>query len=95
MPDGLTDQMQLYVDYAWYRDEVEKEAQSWLSRTGFVMEIEIRGDLILDCHRQAVDANAVGLIPAPTGNGTPGGTYLSSFWVKPKPGTYWNDSENA
>jgi hypothetical protein len=95
MPDGLTDQMQLYVDYAWYRDELEKEAQSWLSRTGFVMEIEIRGDLILDCHRQAVDANAVGLIPAPTGNGTPGGTYLSSFWVKPKPGTYWNDSENA
>ena len=96
LPAGLTDQIRLYVAYAWYHDEVEKDAESWLSRTGFVMEIEVHGDLILDCHRQAVDANAHGRSPAPSGNGTPGGTYISSFWVKPKPGPkYWNEIENA
>ena len=85
LPDGHTDQMRLYVDYLWYRDEIEKEAQSWLSRTGFGMEIEIRGDLILDCQHQQLDANAHGLDPMPSGNGSPGGTFISTFWVKPKP----------
>jgi hypothetical protein len=59
--DGLTDQIRVFVDYYWYNDEVEQEAKSWLSKTGFAMEIEIRGDLILDCQRQQVDANARGL----------------------------------
>jgi hypothetical protein len=45
------------------------------------VEIEIRGDFILDCNGQALDANAVGLRDVPTGNGTPGGTYLSTFRV--------------
>ena len=45
------------------------------------VEIEVRGDFIVDCNGQTVDANAVGLSPAPTGNGTPGGTFLSSFHV--------------
>ena len=38
------------------------------------VEIEVRGDFILDCNGQPVDANAVGRAAAPTGNGTPGGT---------------------
>jgi hypothetical protein len=45
------------------------------------IEIEVRGDFIVDCNGQTVDANAVGLSPAPTGNGTPGGSFLSTFRV--------------
>jgi len=45
------------------------------------VEIEVRGDFIIDCNGQAVDANAVGLSPGPTGNGTPGGTFVSRFKV--------------
>jgi hypothetical protein len=52
------------------------------SKYGTPVEIEIRGDLILDCNGQAVDANAIGLSAAPTGNGTPGGTHLSTFRVR-------------
>ena len=49
------------------------------SRGEHAVEIEVRGDFIVDCNGQPVDANAVGLSPAPTGNGTPGGTFLSSL----------------
>jgi hypothetical protein len=56
------------------------DGESWI-------EIEIRGDLILDCNGQAVDANAVGASPFPTGNGTPGGTFVSSFCVAPREST--------
>jgi hypothetical protein len=46
------------------------------------VEIEVRGDFIVDCNGQTIDANAIGLSPAPTGNGTPGGTFFSSFHVQ-------------
>ena len=47
------------------------------------VEIEIRGDLILDCRGQAVDANSIGRRnQGPFGNGTPGGTFLSIFPLK-------------
>ena len=49
------------------------------------VEIEVRGDFIVDCNGQPVDANAVGRRSAPTGNGTPGGTFLSTFRVEPRP----------
>ena len=48
------------------------------------VEIEVRGDLIVDCLGQQVDANSSGRVPHPTGNGSPGGTYLSSFTVGPR-----------
>jgi hypothetical protein len=54
-----------------FRDEVSR------------VEIEVRGDYIVDCNGQAVDANPVGLRAAPSGNGTPGGTYVSTFSVAP------------
>ncbi len=44
-------------------------------------EIQVRGDYLLDCNGQTVDANARGLMAAPTGNGTPGDTYLSTFLI--------------
>jgi hypothetical protein len=49
------------------------------------VEIEICGDFILDCNSQAIDANAHGLSPNPTGNGVPGGTFRSTFPVGPRP----------
>ena len=81
LPPGTTNQMRLQVRPEWIRDEIEHGRESWLSERNFRIEITIRGDLILDCHEQAVDANAVGLRPSPTGNGTPGGTFVSNFRV--------------
>jgi hypothetical protein len=49
------------------------------------IEIEVRGDFIVDCNGQTVDANAFGLSPGPSGNGTPGGTFLSTFVVDVRP----------
>ncbi|MEA2942692.1 MAG: hypothetical protein QOD09_3221 [Bradyrhizobium sp.] len=47
------------------------------------VEVEIFGDLILDCRGQPVDANSVGPRIVPTGNGTPGGTCRLTFRVVP------------
>lgn len=52
---------------------------------GVRIEIEVRGDYIVDCNGQTIDGNPRGLSPSPSGNGTPGGTYLSTFHVAPKP----------
>jgi hypothetical protein len=46
-----------------------------------LVEIEVRGDLIIDCNGQTVDANPAGPVGTPSGNGAPGGTFLSSFIV--------------
>ncbi len=48
------------------------------------IEVEVRGDFILDCNGQPVDANAVGRSRRRTGNGTPGGTFVSAFQVAPR-----------
>jgi hypothetical protein len=82
LPPGTTDQFTVTVDRRWFRDEIDTLGESYLSERNFMVEIEIRGDLIVDCSGQAVDANAVGVSPAPSGNGTPGGSYLSTFMVK-------------
>jgi hypothetical protein len=81
----MTDQMSFVVRPRWVRDEIEPGGQSWLTDREFTVEIEIRGDLILDCHGLALDGDAIGLRAAPSGNGTPGGTYLSCFHVEKKP----------
>jgi len=55
--------------------------------------IEVRGDFILDCHGQPVDANARGFAlrkepgkpVRPSGNGKPGGTLASTFTVERAP----------
>jgi len=84
LPAGTTNQMRVKVRPEWIRDEIERGRESWLSERDFRIEIEIYGDYILDCHGQAIDANQVGLRPAPTGNGSPGGTYRSNFRVERK-----------
>jgi hypothetical protein len=48
----------------------------------FRVEIEIRGDFIVDCNGQTVDANPRGLTKIPTGNGVPGDRFLSTFKIE-------------
>jgi hypothetical protein len=71
------------VDAGWVDDAIESRKKFFNEHPASV-EIEVRGDFIVDCNGQTVDANAVGLSPAPTGNGTPGGTFYSSFRVHPR-----------
>jgi hypothetical protein len=77
---GLVTRATLIVESAWVDDAVDSRKRIFNRREALI-EIEIRGDYIVDCNGQTVDANAVGLSPSPTGNGTPGGTFLSTFRV--------------
>jgi hypothetical protein len=70
----------------------DPNVEEWLTA-----EIEVYGDYILDCHHQAIDANAHGFAlrkpkppdgqnvdetpPKHIGNGTPGGSFLSVFRI--------------
>ena len=75
----------LVVDGEWFADELRRGAKRWSVFRDDVsqVEIEVRGDYLVDCNGQAVDANPRGLQSVPSGNGTPGGTYLSTFSVAP------------
>jgi len=82
-PDGLATRATLVVDAGWLSDAV-KGSKTIFNEDPTTVEIEVRGDLIVDCNGQTVDANSHGLWPAPSGNGTPGGTFFSSFHVEPR-----------
>jgi hypothetical protein len=85
-PDGpLTDQFVVEVRRRWVNDEIKEDGESELRENDFVVEFEVRGDLLEDCEGLTVDANPRGLAAAPTGNGTPGGTFISRFAVKRMP----------
>jgi hypothetical protein len=73
----------LVVGTAWVEDGLKGWGGPFNGETW--IEIEVRGDFILDCNGQPIDANAVGRLAAPSGNGTPGGTFLSTFRVKARP----------
>src|SRR4030095_8623872 len=47
------------------------------------IEVEVRGDRMVDCNHQQLDLNSIGRCCSPTGNNTPGGTFFSSFCVGP------------
>jgi hypothetical protein len=78
-PDLMTEAT-LVISGGWVEDGLRGRHSVFVADETWV-EIEVRGDFILDCNGQPVDANAVGLTPAPTGNGSPGGTMLSTFRV--------------
>ncbi|WP_354098729.1 hypothetical protein [Bradyrhizobium sp. S3.2.12] len=80
-PTGFVTRATLVVDAGWVDDALESRKTIFNHDTAAV-EIEVRGDFIVDCNGQTIDANAIGLSPAPTGNGTPGGTFYSSFHVQ-------------
>jgi hypothetical protein len=93
-PPGLVTKATLMVDEAWLYDAVRGD-NTIFNEDPTTVEIEIRGDLIVDCNGQSVDANASGLLPAPSGNGTPGGTFFSSFNVQPRYDEYRIEDESA
>jgi len=70
----------LVIAGPWVEDALRGAAGVFFNDTS--VEIEVRGDFILDCNGQPVDANAVGpSVLHGTGNGTPGGTLLSPIPV--------------
>ncbi len=83
VPAGLATAARLVVDTAWVNDALVSARTRF--GAGAEVEIEIRGDYITDCNGQQLDANVRGLRPAPSGNGSPGGTFLSTFRVEPRP----------
>jgi hypothetical protein len=80
----LVDRATIVVDGPWLRDTLRGAASIFQGKVTRV-ELEVRGDFIVDCNGQTVDANPHGRVPVPTGNGTPGGTFLSTFLVGPAP----------
>lgn len=79
-PPATSRRYRCWVDQKWWSSQVDEVTSSRFCEGPSTIEIEIRGDLILDCRGQAVDANAVGRrSEGPFGNGTPGGTFLSVF----------------
>lgn len=92
-PPGCVGGATLIVDRRW-ASEIVGNGYTKFDRDVTWVEIEVRGDFILDCNGQPLDVNARGLDPVPTGNGTPGGTYLSTFRVDRKPGKAY-DATNA
>ena len=74
---GLPTSAIIQVKSGWNDDEVWGASSVFGRQTR--VEIEIRGDLILDCHGQAVDATCAGPTKLPSSNGTPGGTFISTF----------------
>ncbi len=81
-PEGSTRRVTIEVSGDWADDEIW-DRNTLVRHARARAEIEIRGDYIIDCKGQALDANAVGLRPAPSGNGSPGGNYLSVFHIVP------------
>jgi hypothetical protein len=82
--DELAGGAALVVNWGWVADAL-RGMETEFDRPGVKVEIEIYGDFILDCNGQAVDADARGLSPFPSGNGTPGGTFRSTFVLGAKP----------
>lgn len=70
----------IVVDGVWLYDAVRSSASVFHDHVTRV-EFEVRGDFIVDCNGQTVDAEAIGFSPPPTGNRSPGGTFLSTFRV--------------
>jgi hypothetical protein len=79
-PAGHVRGARIVVDGSWVEDGVRGRKSLFLDDKTRI-EFEIRGDFIVDCNGQTVDANARGLSPAPSGNGSPGDTFLSTFLV--------------
>lgn len=88
----LVDRATIVVDGPWLRDTLRGAASIFQGKVTRV-ELEVRGDFIVDCNGQTVDANPHGRTPVPTGNGTPGGTFLSTFLVGPAPTPSHPDSD--
>jgi hypothetical protein len=81
----FTDRLRIEVRRSWANLELKGPLSKFRGHT-FYIEIEVRGDLIEDCRGLPIDADARGLTAVPTGNGAPGGTFISRFAVERMPG---------
>jgi hypothetical protein len=93
-PAGHLTRATIIVDEGWFNDAVRGD-NTIFDEDPTTVEIEIRGDFIVDCNGQTIDANSIGLLAAPTGNGAPGGTFHSSFRVQPRYAEYRVPDESA
>ena len=90
-PPGTVRKVALCIDHGWYHELIEKHHKPHDKMA--LVQIEVNGDFILDCHGQSVDANARGFAlrvepdkPVElSGNGTPGGVLISVFRLKGVP----------
>lgn len=94
-PEGTTREVTLCVDAEWHEEVVSRGSK--FKRESAIAQIEVIGDYILDCHGQAIDANARGFAladagngsrPEPSGNGAPGGVFVSVFRIDQRPAEY-------
>ncbi|HEX6285709.1 MAG TPA: hypothetical protein VFZ71_12575 [Pyrinomonadaceae bacterium] len=83
-PPGHVRGAAIVVRGKWLKDAVRGSETIFLGASTRV-EFEVRGDLIVDCNGQTVDANSFGFVRTPTGNDTLGGTFLSTFRVEAAP----------
>lgn len=79
-PPGMVRGASIVVEGGWLEDAVEGRHSIFHDGQARV-EFEIRGDFIVDCNGQTVDANARGLSPFPSGSDGPGDSFLSTFTV--------------
>ena len=70
-PPGHARVATIVVDGAWLEDAVRGRANLFRMSEAQV-EIEVRGDFIVDCNDQTIDANAHGRVAVPTGSDGPG-----------------------
>lgn len=80
VPAGHVTFAKLVVDGGWLNDALDSR-RNLFNDAPTRVEMRVRGDYILDCNGQAVDANAVGRCAYPSGNGTPGGDFFSTWPV--------------
>lgn len=90
--EGYSTRACILVDANWVGGAFDRNSVFSSGITRF--EIAVRGDYLLDCNGQMVDANARGLQAAPTGNGTPGDTFYSTFLIARKEGKDAGNSNN-
>lgn len=69
-----------FIPNEYYQGELDKKAKSSLDNETLV-EIRVEGDLIIDWAGRPIDANSIAQ-HLPSGNGTPGGEFFSSWRVQ-------------
>jgi len=84
VPAGHVTRATIMVDSGWVDDAV-RGRKTHFAEDQTSVEIEVLGDYMVDCNGQPVDANAIGLSAAPTGNGVPGDRFISKFHVEMRP----------
>lgn len=79
-PPGTTRGFRPFVTYQFWHGEIQRGARSGFG-SETIVEFRVRGSAIIDWAGRPVDGDAIAQ-RLPSGNGTPGGDFLSSWRVK-------------